>query len=156
MGAGYDEEDSMTTSTEQTIVVGVDGSDASVAALQWAAAQAKATGSRLRAVMTWHLPHPRYGLPFPTDQELRERTIERLRRVIDGALGPDPGISMDLEAGPGSPSAVLVDEAAGASMLVIGSTGHGGLAGSLLGSVSRHCASHSPCPTVVVRAEKQA
>ena len=48
---------------------------------------------------------------------------------------------------------VLVDEADGADLLVVGSRGHGGFAGLLLGSVSQQCAHHAPCPVVIIRAE---
>jgi nucleotide-binding universal stress UspA family protein len=46
---------------------------------------------------------------------------------------------------------VLLDAAAGANLLVVGSSGHGGFTEALLGSVSQHCVQHAPCPGVVIR-----
>lgn len=145
----------MTSTTEHFIVTGVDGSDASIAALQWSVGQAQITGARVRAVTAWHLPYPSYGVPFPTDLELRRTTMERLQRVVDSAVGPDPPVPVECEVGSGSAGPVLVEAADGANLLVVGSRGRGALTGTLLGSVGRFCVSHTSCPTVVVRGDKR-
>ncbi|WP_317620853.1 universal stress protein [Streptomyces sp. CBMA123] len=51
----------------------------------------------------------------------------------------------------GGAAACLLDAARGAELLVVGSRGHGGFTGALLGSVGQHCVQHAPCPVVVVR-----
>ena len=51
----------------------------------------------------------------------------------------------------GHPAGVLLAQVEGADMLVVGSRGHGGFTGMLLGSVSQHVVAHAPCPVVVVR-----
>ena len=53
------------------------------------------------------------------------------------------------------PAAVLVDESRGADLLVVGSRGHGGFAGLLLGSVSQQCAHHAACPVVIVHQKRE-
>jgi nucleotide-binding universal stress UspA family protein len=51
----------------------------------------------------------------------------------------------------GHPAQVLLNVADRADLLVVGSRGHGGVAGALLGSVSQHCAHHARCPVLIVR-----
>ncbi|WP_225848843.1 universal stress protein [Streptomyces sp. HPF1205] len=138
------------------IVVGVDGSGQSKAALRWAVAQGKLTRAVVEAVIAWDFPTSWYGLAPPTgtgpgDYETQARRI--LDRAVDEALGPGPGRPVDLRpvAVQGHPARVLIDAAAGARLLVVGNRGHGGFAEALLGSVGQHCVQHAPCPVVVIR-----
>ena len=66
-------------------------------------------------------------------------------------LGDDPGIDIDLTVVEGRAAPMLLEAARGASLLVVGSRGHGELTGLLLGSVSEHCVGRAPCPVTVVR-----
>mgnify|MGYP003494841204 CR=1 FL=1 len=68
------------------------------------------------------------------------------------ALGPDHegAHGVDREVASGQPGRVLVEESAGAALLVVGSQGYGGLVGSLIGSVSRYCLHHALCPVAIV------
>jgi nucleotide-binding universal stress UspA family protein len=134
------------------IVVGVDGSDSSVRALRWAAGQAKLTGASLTVVTTWEFP-PTFGWapPYPSDFDPSKDARAALQKNVDTVLGPDPEVAVQLEVVEGHPAFVLTDKAAGAELLVVGSRGHGAFAGMLLGSVSEYCASHAPCPVVIVR-----
>jgi nucleotide-binding universal stress UspA family protein len=140
-----------------TIVVGVDGSDASKEALRWAAEEARLRGASLRAIHAWSYPIGAAGLGLmpPVDAEARE-TVERAaqemaQRALAEADVDASRLDADAVAVEGMAADVLVRAAAGADLLVVGSRGHGGFAGLLLGSVSQQCAQHAPCPVVIVR-----
>jgi len=136
----------------RTIVVGVDGSEPSKRALRWAAHQAKLTGAQLEAVTTWEYP-PTFGWapPYPSDFDPNLDARKALQETVDEVLGADPEIPVDLTVTEGHPAFVLTEAAGHAELLVVGSRGHGALAGMVLGSVSEYCAAHAPCPVVVVR-----
>ncbi|RPE39670.1 nucleotide-binding universal stress UspA family protein [Streptomyces sp. Ag109_O5-1] len=142
------------------IVVGVDGSEPSKAALRWAVGQAKLIGGVVDAIIAWDSPTAWYGLAPPSDKDqadFQEQVRKILDRAIDEALGPGPGRQVDLRpiSVHGHPAAVLIDAAAGAQLLVVGSRGHGGFREALLGSVGQHCVHHAPCPVVVIRGSGQ-
>ncbi len=138
--------------TPARIVVGVDGSEPSTRALQWAAGQAKLIGAQLQVVTTWEFP-PTLGWapPYPSDFDPDKDARKALTETVDRVLGPDPEVTVQLTVTEGHPAFVLTEAARGAQLLVVGSRGHGAFAGMLLGSVSEYCASHAPCPVVVVR-----
>lgn len=131
------------------IVVGVDGSPASLDALRWAAHQAELTGASLEAVTSWSYPTT-YGFPVIAniDWEQGARTV--LDQAIADALG-EAGHVVVRRVAEGHPARLLADLSVGADLLVVGSRGHGGFTGLLLGSVSEHVVTHAPCPVVVVR-----
>ena len=136
--------------TSPHIVVGVDGSAASVDALRWAARQAELTGSRLEAVIGWTYPVI-YGNEFVSETA---DWAALARTALDTALaevGRFDGLSCTRTVTEGHPAAVLVAASADADLLVVGSRGHGGFAGMLLGSVSEQVIAHADCPVVVVR-----
>jgi nucleotide-binding universal stress UspA family protein len=133
---------------ESVIVVGVDGSPHSRAALLWAARQARLTGSALWAVMAWE--YPRLGPDIEADHYALSAG-RTLAETVTHVLGQDRDIEVREIVEAGHPAQVLIDAAAGAQLLVVGSRGHGGFAGALLGSVSQHCAQHASCPVVIVR-----
>ena len=135
------------------VVVGVDGSPASDAALTWAADEALVRHAALEIVHAWTYPHvgdvAGMAASFP-DQDDFAATA---RFVLDAAVktatrAHGPCVTAKLVHG--APAKALVDAAAGADLLVVGSRGRGGFAGLLLGSVSQQCAHHAPCPVVVV------
>jgi nucleotide-binding universal stress UspA family protein len=143
-----------------TIVVGVDGSEASKEALRWAAAEARLRGARLRVVHAWTVPlsiaapepsvlgHPM--LPGPSVEEVRAALAERAERVLDDAVAGLEGVEVEPELVEGTPAHALVRAAEGADLVVVGSRGLGGFKGLLLGSVSQQCTHHAPCPVVIV------
>lgn len=137
-------------------MVGVDGSPASEEALRWAAHQAELTGASLRAVMTWRIPATAYGamIPVASSFDLRQATEEALSGAVLDALGPDPQPVLEVIVVEGDPASVLIEQAQTADLLVVGSRGHGHLAGMLLGSVSERCVTHASCPVVVVHHTK--
>ena len=139
------------------MVVGVDGSESSAAALRWAADYAQATGSTLRAVLAWHYPtaaaQPPVGVtPASVESDVERGRAEVIDKAIAAALGDEPSVTIERRADYGHPVEVLVDESADADLLVVGSRGHGGFPGMMLGSVSTHCVTHAHCPVTVVRA----
>lgn len=133
-------------------MVGVDGSDCSIAALRWAAEQARLTRRPLRAIMTWEWPRV-YGDPivWPADMSFEADAVHVLRECTEKVLGPDGADDVDLEVLEGHPAVVLRDESARAELLVVGSRGHGEFTGMLIGSVSEFLAVHARCPVVIVR-----
>jgi nucleotide-binding universal stress UspA family protein len=139
------------------IIAGVDGSESSRAALQWAYDEATHHGASLTVVMTWHPPalpqSPPYGALTDKDYESQPR-LEALG-VLDGLVAQleqrTPEVDLRTSVEEGSPAAVLIERSKEADLMVVGSRGHGGFAGMLLGSVSQHLVAHADCPVVVVR-----
>lgn len=133
------------------IVVGVDGSPASLAALEWAAQQATLTGAPLEVVTTWEWPQSfGWALPLP-DYNPAEDAGRMLDEATQKVRTAHPGLEVRTSVVGGHPAPTLVDASNGASLLVVGSRGHGEFAGMLLGSVSSHCVTNAHCPVVVVR-----
>jgi nucleotide-binding universal stress UspA family protein len=139
------------------IVVGVDGSPSSRTALRWAVRQAELTHATLDAVIAWQYP-VNFGAfgwaAISMDEdgadfgEVAEKTLtDAISRTVDPAT--------DVRVRPlivqGNPAQALLDAAQDADLLVVGSRGHGGFSGALLGSVSLHCVHHAHCPVVVLR-----
>jgi len=144
------------------IVVGVDGSDESKEALAWAAEQARLTGAKLRAVHAWSIPAlamPSMSLEpasFPSSDDI-DAFKESAQRALDeetAAVVPEgSGIDVEKVLVQEFPAQALVRESESAQLLVVGSRGHGGFKGMLLGSVSQHCVHHAKCPVVIVRSQ---
>lgn len=135
-----------------TVVVGVDGSAASRAAIGWAAQYAQATGAVIHAVLAWQAP----GLIGRT-AELAGVDYEAAgRRALEDALvtGLPERCPLDVkeEVINGGASGVLLKAARTADLLVLGGSRHGELTGLVLGSVSLTCVTYAHCPVVVVRA----
>ena len=138
--------------TRPIVVVGVDGSESSFEALRWAAHYVHVAGGSLQAVISWHYPVD-YGyaaVPI-ADMDLAGWAHEAVQAAIVEVEKEFPGLSISERVLEGPPASVLVQAADGADLLVVGSRGHGGFAGVLLGSVSTHVVHHAPCPVVVVR-----
>lgn len=134
-----------------SIVVGVDGSDASKAALRWAAKYAQLTGGNVQAVISWEFP-PTYGFYVDySEAAFVEDGRKTLEKTVSEALGDPPPVPMTFSVVEGRPAGVLIDAAQGADLLVVGSRGRGAFTGMLLGSVSQHCVSHATCPVLVIR-----
>jgi nucleotide-binding universal stress UspA family protein len=138
---------------QRFIVVGIDGSDSSKAALRWAGRQAELTGADLRAVMTWHVPAMAYGAaaPMPSNLDFERPTRDILNTSIDEVLGDNPPFKVSARVVESPAAQGLLAAAESAELLVVGSRGHGAFTGMLLGSVSEHCVAHASCPVVVVR-----
>jgi nucleotide-binding universal stress UspA family protein len=140
------------------IVVGIDGSDASKEAFRWALEEARLRRSRLQAVYAW-LPPQIVGrgyipLELIDPDVLRQLAQERLDGFVD-EVAQSSDLEIESVAVEGPAAKVLVEAAQKAELLVVGSRGHGGFAGLLLGSVSQQCAQHALCPVVIVRGHGQ-
>jgi nucleotide-binding universal stress UspA family protein len=137
---------------ERRIVVGVDGSAPSKAALAWAIGQAKLTGAVVDAVIAWQFPAT-YGYPAPAIpnadfEDIAASVVADAIAEVSGAAGPVKIRSTVVE---GNAAQVLLGESAGADLLVVGNRGHGGFVEALLGSTGQHCVHHATCPVVVIR-----
>jgi nucleotide-binding universal stress UspA family protein len=146
------------------IVVGVDGSPSSRAALRWAIEEAALRDSRVVAVHAWtFVPPAPLGepglMPMPSGDLPRQIEAEEAAAAaeLEAALAdafPD-GLPDTLEPRlvDGDAADALEAEAREADLLVVGSRGRSGIASVLLGSVSRHVVDHARCPVVVVKPE---
>ncbi len=139
------------------VVVGVDGSASSDQALRWAHFLAQTLRTDLDAVTAWQSPATWAAagwtaLPPDTWNPAADATT-LLESAIDRVLGESHRSSILLSVREGSAARVLLDASQGAQALVVGSRGHGGFAGLLLGSVSAACAEHAKCPVLVVHGD---
>jgi nucleotide-binding universal stress UspA family protein len=136
-------------STDQVIVVGVDGSDGSTDALRWAAGQARLAGTSVRAVASWRWPN--YVTRIPPGADPAGDTERVLHEAVEAARREftDVEFSEHVVQGPAGPS--LLTHAADARLLVVGARGRAAFPGMLLGSVAEYCVRHGACPVVVVR-----
>lgn len=134
------------------IVVGVDGSDQSAAALRWAVGQAGATGSEVEVVVAYEMPVTILLEPVYSEDDYRRDAQEVADRAV-ARMGPDPSVPVRSRLVEGRAAHALTDAAEGADLLVLGSHGRGQLPGMHLGSVASYCVHHAPCPVVVVRGE---
>jgi nucleotide-binding universal stress UspA family protein len=134
------------------IVVGVDGSDCSKDALRWAARQAECTGATVDAVAAWKFPVFSGWAPADgQDLDFLRFTEQALTQAVDEVLGPDHPAWLRTRVVEGHAAQVLIEASADADLLVVGSRGHGGFTGTLLGSVSTYCVHHARCPVTVIR-----
>ena len=133
------------------VVVGFDGSARSLSALRWAAAEAAARDADLDVVHAWQLPQ--MTAPPVTAVVPDVAMMEEAGRSVLAAALDDPALAagrVHPHLTSGSPGHALMEHAARASLVVVGSRGHGRVLGALLGSVSRQLLHHAPCPVVVI------
>lgn len=137
------------------VVVGVDESPAGRAAVRWADAEAARLGVGLRAVHGWNAP---VAAPIGADAigpmgdpAFGVSGVAAVERILVDELGEVRAGSVEVVVRPEFAAAALVEAAAEASLLVVGTRGRGTLASVVLGSVGRRCVREAPCPVVVVR-----
>jgi nucleotide-binding universal stress UspA family protein len=136
------------------IVVGIDASSGSAAALAWAATEARLRNVALVAVHAYWVPFAYVHDDFSVarvDPELHRQAEDDLDRVLQQADAVLADVHVVRRLHPGGPTEALIDEAAAADLLVVGRRGAGGFKGLLLGSTAEHCARHAPGPVVVVQ-----
>lgn len=138
-----------------SIILGYDGSEGSKLALGWAARAAQERGRELEIITTWTMPAADLGIGASSTlqaqliDELRTESAATNEEALKAAA--EMGVDATGEVLVGRAAALLVNRSDGADLVVVGSHGAGGITGFLLGSVSRQVATHSQCPTVVVR-----
>jgi nucleotide-binding universal stress UspA family protein len=146
------------------IVVGVDSSEGGKAALRFALEEAKLRQATLRVVHTWQFGYigvsgiEGFSPVVGADLGDLRRTAEVALDAVMHEVAPDSdsdGIAIERRVSEGAPATVLIDESRQADLLVVGSRGHGGFAGLLLGSVGQQCAHHAACPVVIVHAKAE-
>ena len=139
----------------KTILVGVDGSRGSRKALTWAAAEAAEHGADLVVIHVWERTLPpasgNPSVPAGDASDTSQAAADELVQIVKEELGDDPPVVAQPRVKRGRPAEVLIEESAGADLLVVGTRGHGGFAGLVLGSVSQHVAAYAQCPVTVVR-----
>lgn len=141
------------------VVAGVDGSEESLRAVEWAALEARRHRAPLRIVAAPALL-PRVSVHSQDLATAAARLEGESCRALDEAvtraeeIAPRQLIDADLLTGP--PALAVTQSGTGALMLVVGARGAGGFAAMLLGSVSRYAAMQASCPVVVVREETSA
>lgn len=140
---------------ERRIVVGIDGSDSSKAALRWAIRQAKLTHSSLEAVTAWQLPYVFGSAAFADGVDYGGIATSALAEALTEVSGMEPDVKLRPLVAAGNAAEVLLSAAQGADLLVVGSRGHGGFASAVLGSVSLQCVLHAHCPVLVLRVGRE-
>ena len=138
-----------TDAERQPIIVGVHGSVASLAALRWAAREAALRRVTLHVVRAWedqgrHLA-PYALLRLPGSRESRAAANLSLEQAVRVVADESPLVTVTAEVADGPPARVLIDRAAHAGLLVVGSA-----ARDVLGPVTRVCLHRAPCPVVLI------
>lgn len=141
------------------IVVGVDGSQPSLAALRFAVDEARLRGAPVHALCAWQYPQAYAGIGSGWVADVGNYDYQGgAATLVDEAVAAladqRAGVDIIPVIEEGHPAVLLVRAAATADLLVVGSRGHGGFTGMLLGSVGQHCVHHALCPVVVVPAAR--
>ena len=147
----------MDSNSGTAIVVGIDGSPNSEAALRWAVAEASRRGLRIhlfcagiRSLPGGHGMHYDSQLAADVIREAREGADKHLAAAAVRALELSPGLSITIESAVDGAAGGLVELSGRADTVVVGRSGHGPLVGAALGSVALQVLTHADCPVVVV------
>lgn len=138
---------------QNRIIVGVDGSDSSKAALKYAYDEAYIHGYDLEVIYVWRSPASYYPYPVVSlsDESILVGAKEFIDQVVKEVLGESPQVNVAITIIEGSPGPILVEHSEKAKLLVVGAKGHDLLNRLLVGSVSRYVVAHAACPVVVIR-----
>ncbi|MDA3628162.1 universal stress protein [Saccharopolyspora sp. WRP15-2] len=149
MGAG---------SHREAVVVGVDGSEASVRALRWALVEARRRCLPVHAIMAWESravlagPGPLLMRPDQTPHDVRERHWQSLNRVARVSLAGATTPELHVELVEGDAAEVLTERSAHAGLLVLGDSGRSRVSEALLGGTALKCIHEARCPVLIVPA----
>jgi len=142
------------TRTRPRIVVGVDGSPGSKLALEWAARMAASESSDIDVVGVWEYPVNLGWTALPAEYSPKHDMEKAVVQVVDEVFGPERPPGLRVLTHEGNAAGVLIEKSTDALMVIVGSRGHGGFVGLLIGSVSARVAEHAKCPVLVVHAPK--
>jgi nucleotide-binding universal stress UspA family protein len=134
------------------IVIGIDGSAGSAAALRWAVREAELRQGKVTAVMAWGLleQHHATGNEFDPAYDSRD-AAEALAAAVEAAVGPEVAPTVTQRVVCDLPARALLDASEGADLVVVGARGLGGFRKLLLGSVSEQVLHHARCPVAIIR-----
>jgi nucleotide-binding universal stress UspA family protein len=135
------------------IVVGIDGSKHSRAALLWAVDEARCHAGQVTALFAWQVPF--LSFPGAFDPEDLEKTAKDFLVETVSEIVPAPAVPLRTIVAEGDPTESLVEASKGANLLVLGIRGRSPFAGLLLGSVSQGAAATAGCPVVLVKVGDQ-
>lgn len=144
----------MTTTQRTRIVVGVDGSEQSKRALRWAGRLAIDFDADLHVIGAWQVPVGYGWTLIPDGWDPAGDTEKALLGTVDEVFHAQRPQRVSVTAREGNAAHILIEESQRAVLVVVGSRGHGGFAGLLLGSVSAAVAEHAACPVVVVHGDQ--
>ena len=139
------------SSSQERVVVGIDGSERSTEALEWAASYARAKGASVTALTAWIFPSS-YGF-YVSGQgwDIEETATKLAEEQVAGVREHFPDLDIPLTVVHAHPAQAMVDASRDADLVVVGNRGHGGFTGLVLGSVGTHCVHAAHCPVVVIR-----
>lgn len=140
------------------IVVGVDGSEGSAIALDFAMKEAALRGSRLRLVSAWEIPASVLASVVAGKEfyeEFRENAIKVAQEAAELVNRQKPALEHEEIVVEGHAGKVLIENAVDAELMVVGRRGHGTIREMLLGSITRHVVANAKCPLVIVTAPQE-
>jgi nucleotide-binding universal stress UspA family protein len=137
---------------ERRIVVGVDGSQPSRHALHWAQFMARVLSAAIDAVAVWDTSAI-MAEEWVDDWNPEKEITANLHSTLEEVLGTQPAVQVREVVRRGSAARELLQASQGAQLLIVGSRGHGGFKGLLLGSVSSVCAEHAHCPVLIIHGD---
>ncbi|MDX8034958.1 universal stress protein [Lentzea sp. BCCO 10_0856] len=147
----------MSENESRPVVVGVDGSAAARAALEWAVEDARRRGCRVDAVSAWH-PDSGFIIGAVPAEVVMGMSPEAMRAAaqagLDHAVEGFEGVEIRRILVESDPRSALVEASKDAELLVVGNRGRGVIAEAILGSVSSYCVHHALCPVVIIREPK--
>ena len=140
----------MAASESFRIVVGVDGSDQSGAAMDWAIGESRLRKGEVQALTAWSFPYVSDAMGTAWDYEIFQKDAQA---ILEAELErvKDRGVPVTGKIVEGNPASALIGASRDADLVVVGSRGHGGFTGMLLGSVSHQTIHHAHCPVLVIR-----
>jgi nucleotide-binding universal stress UspA family protein len=140
----------MVAPIEETIVVGIDGSECSEDALKWAINEARSTNRTLLLVHVWHWRTDALASPMSLVGAADAHQAGRRLLHRAAAEARRHGVPASTRLLEGAAPTTLAKAAEGSAMLVVGSHGHRAMTKVFFGSVSRGCIQHARCPVVVI------
>ncbi len=146
------------------IIVGVDGSEHSLGALDWALNEASLRKTPLTVITVSPIVSGIYGPGYapadyyPAEEESRTQAEKATQELVNQAVerrGAPPDVPVTVRALSGAAADELINASEDADLLVVGARGAGGFARLVMGSVSTQVVHHALCPVVVVPAGRQ-